>query len=214
MSSDHDRSKKVGSNRPISSLQRMERVPPMLMLLYVGLVGTTVLFAVLVGAYVFTRLRSGLPGNVYPLPRFFSLSTIVLLISSYVISQARRLYDQDDLATLRRCLGATLLLSSIFAGLQVLGWRELMAQGVFFDGMASGTFVYLISALHVAHLLGGMLFLLTLLLRTHYAERDAVRSLVFIRNPYRRLQLRIITIYWHFIDGLWIALFAAFLFLY
>ncbi|MBT9392443.1 cytochrome c oxidase subunit III [Hymenobacter sp. NST-14] len=214
MTPDPNRSNKVGSNRPASSLQRMERVPPLLMMLYAGLAGVTVLFVVLVGAYAYTRFRAEMPTGNYPLPRFFSLSTIVLLISSYVIAQARRLYEQDDLLTLRRCLGATLLLSSVFAGLQLLGWRELMAQGVFFNGESSGTFVYLISALHVAHLLGGMLFLLTLLLRTHYAARDAVRSLVFIRNPYRRLQLRMITLYWHFIDGLWIALFAAFLFLY
>jgi cytochrome c oxidase subunit 3 len=85
---------------------------------------------------------------------------------------------------------------------------------VFFTGEASGTYVYLISALHVAHLLGGMLFLLSLLLRTLHASRDAVRTLVFIRNPYRRLQLRLLSQYWHFIDGLWVVLFTLFLFLY
>ncbi|SET42637.1 cytochrome c oxidase subunit 3 [Hymenobacter actinosclerus] len=214
MSSDHNFPKKVDSNRPPSAFQRMERVPPLLMMLYVGLAGITVLFAVLVGAYAFTHFRADAVSGVYGLPRFFSLSTIVLLASSYVIAQASRIYAHDDLPTLRRCLGATLLLSCVFAGLQVLGWRELMAHGIYFDGMASGTFVYLLSALHVAHLLGGMLFLLVLLLRTHYASTDAVRTLVFIRNPYRRLQLRMVTIYWHFIDALWIALFAAFLFLY
>lgn len=214
MSSDHNSPKKVGSTRPASTFQRMERMPPLLMMLYVGLAGITVLFVGLVGAYAITHFRTGAPSGLFALPRFFSLSTIVLLASSYVIAQASRIYAHDDLPTLRRCLGATLLLSCVFAGLQVLGWRELMAQGVFFDGMASGSFVYLLSALHVAHLLGGMVFLLALLVRTHYAAADPVRTLVFIRNPYRRLQLRMVTLYWHFIDGLWIALFGAFLFLY
>lgn len=215
MNSDQERTNKIGAGQPTSAFQRMERVPPLLLMLYLGLAGITVLFLILVAAYVYTRNQSDAPTGIYPLPRFFSLSTIVLLISSYTINQARRLYAQDELKGLGRCLGATLLLSSVFAGLQVLGWRELQIQGVLvLKGVASGTFIYLLSALHVAHLLGGMLFLLVLLLRTHQASRDAVRSLVFIRNPYRRLQLRMITLYWHFIDALWVGLFAVFLFLY
>jgi cytochrome c oxidase subunit III len=217
MSSDAERTNKVGANRPVSPFQQMERVPLLLMMLYVGLAGIAVLFVVLVAAYIYTRFRADAVTGIHPLPRFFSLSTIVLLGSSYVIAQAQRLYARDDLNGLTRCLGAALLLSSIFAGLQLLGWRELVAQGVLVNGdgsTASGTFIYLLSALHVVHLLGGMLFLLTLLVRAHQASRDAVRNLVFIRNPYRRLQLRMITIYWHFIDALWIALFAVFLFLY
>lgn len=215
MNSDQERTNKIGAGQPTSAFQRMERVPPLLLMLYLGLAGITVLFLILVAAYVYTRHQSDAPTGIYPLPRFFSLSTIVLLISSYTINQARRLYAQDDLKGLGRCLGATLLLSSVFAGLQMLGWRELQNQGVLvLEGVASGTFIYLLSALHVAHLLGGMLFLLVLLLRTHHASRDAVRSLVFIRNPYRRLQLRMITLYWHFIDVLWVGLFAVFLFLY
>jgi cytochrome c oxidase subunit 3 len=195
----------------------MERLPPLLMVLYLALLAITVMFAMLVVAYVSARLRSGVPTGLHALPRYFSLSTIVLVVSSYTIAQAPRLYAQDDLSSLGRCLGATLLLGSVFAGLQVLGWRELMTQGVPFQGIASnssGQFIYLISALHVAHLLGGMLFLLVLLLRVLHADRDAVRSLVFIRNPYYRRQLRLLGTYWHFIDALWVALFAVFLFLY
>lgn len=200
-----------------SAFGRVERLPPLFVAAYMALVGIGVLFAVLVAAYVSTRLRSGIPTGLYALPRYFSLSTIVLLVSSYTIAQAPRLYAADDLATLRRCLGATLLLGCVFAGLQVLGWRELMANGVSFQGgnsRSSGQFLYLISGLHVAHLLGGMLFMLMLLLRVAHAERDAVRSLVFIRNPYYGRQLRLLGTYWHFIDVLWVALFGVFLFMY
>ncbi|MBC6698754.1 cytochrome c oxidase subunit 3 [Hymenobacter puniceus] len=214
MNSDKERKDKVGANQPVSTFQRMERVPPLQMMLYLGLVGIGVLFLFLVGAYISTRSATQLPAGIQQFPKFFSISTIVLLLSSYVLAQAPRLYRTDDVNGLARCLGATLLLGSIFAGLQVLGWRELMLQGVFFEGKASGTYVYLISALHVLHLLGGMLFLLALLLRTMHASRDAVRTLVFIRNPYRRLQLRMLGTYWHFIDALWVLLFVVFVFMY
>ncbi|KAA9339741.1 cytochrome c oxidase subunit III [Hymenobacter busanensis] len=214
MNSDKERKDKVGAGRPAPAFARIEKVPPLAMLLYVGMVGITVLFAVLVGLYIYTRARDGWADSVHPLPRWFSLSTVVLLVSSYTLAQAPRLYRDDDVRGMARCLGVTLILGSIFTGLQLLGWRELVNQGVFFTGEPSGTYIYMISALHIVHLLGGMLFLLTLLLRALHAARDGVRTLVFIRNPYRRLQLRLLSTYWHFIDGLWVALFMLFLFLF
>ncbi|ALW86076.1 cytochrome c oxidase subunit III [Hymenobacter sedentarius] len=217
MNSEHKHENQVGARRRSSPFGRIERMPPLMVVLYLVILAITIMFVMLVAAYVTTRLRSGVPTGLHSLPRYFSLSTIVLLLSSYTMAQAPRLYADDDLSSLARCLGATLLLGCVFAGLQVLGWRELMTTGVPFQGAASsssGQFIYLISALHVAHLLGGMLFLLALLLRVLHADRDAVRTLVFIRNPYHRRQLGMLGTYWHFIDVLWVALFAVFLFLF
>lgn len=213
--SDDDRAHRVGAGRPVSAFARIERLPPLLVALYLALVAIAILFTVLVALYIHTRLANGLPTSPHPLPRYFSLSTIVLLVSGYTVAQAPRLYARDDLATLGRCLLATLLLGCIFAGLQVLGWRELQhQQHVLVQGPPSGSFVYLLSALHVAHLLGGMLYLLALALRVLHADRDAVRQLVFIRNPYYRRQLRALGTYWHFLGVLWVVLFAVFLFFY
>jgi cytochrome c oxidase subunit 3 len=195
----------------------MQRIPPLLLAGYLAILAIAIMFAMLVAAYVYTRMHSGVPTGLHPLPRYFSLSTIVLLLSSYTMAQAPHLYAADDLGSLTRCLLATLLLGCVFAGLQMMGWHELTRNGVTFQGdtsSSSGQFIYLISAFHVAHLLGGMLFLLALLLRVSHADRDAVRSLVFIRNPYHRRQLSLLGTYWHFIDMLWVALFAVFLFLY
>ena len=205
----------AGQHQPHeSAFSRIERLPPLQMMLYLALLGITVLFGVLVALYVASRGYSPLPTGAHPFPRYFSLSTVVLLVSSYTLGQAPRLYRADDLPSLVRCLGATLLLGCIFSGLQVQGWRELVQQGVFFTGERSGTFVYVITGLHVAHVLVGLLFLLTQLLRTAHAARDGVRTLVFIRNPYYRRQLRLLGTYWHFIDALWVVLFCVFLFLY
>lgn len=211
--SDNTSNKQVRAGASVSTFARIERLPPLLMVLYLGLAAITVMFTVLAALYISARLANGAPTSTHPFPRFFSLSTIVLLVSSYVVAQAPRLYARDDLAALSRCLLATLLLGSIFTGLQVLGWRELLPF-VSFQGQASGTFIYFISALHVAHLLGGMLYLLSLALRVLHADRDAVRHLVFIRNPYYRRQLQALCTYWHFIDVLWVALFVIFLLFY
>ena len=214
MNTDRNPKNQVGTNRPKSVFGRIERVPLGTMVLLLALAAITIMFAVLVVAYVSARAGSTQLPGLHPFPRYFSLSTIIIVLSSYVLAQAPRLYKQDDLTMLGRCLLASLLLGAVFAGLQMLGWRELTQQGVKFQGESSGTFVYLISALHVLHLLGGMAFLLFMLVSVTHADRDAVRHLVYIRNPYRRRQLRLLSIYWHFIDVLWVALFAVFLFLY
>ncbi|RYY18278.1 MAG: cytochrome c oxidase subunit III [Cytophagaceae bacterium] len=214
---DNERRNQVGAGRQpagSSAFGRMERVPPLLLMFYLALAGIAMLFTVLVAMYVFTRLKDGGEPSGHPFPRYFSLSTIVLLVSAYILGQAQRLYRADDLANLARCLVATLLLGSIFCGLQLAGWRELKLQGVLFQDAPAGTYVYLISGVHIAHIVGGMLYLLVLLLRTLHAKRDDVRTLVFIRNPYHRRQLQAITVYWHFVDAIWLVLFAVFLFMY
>lgn len=207
----------VGSSRTgtgTSGFGRLERVPPLLLMLALALAGITMLFAVLVALYAATRLHSGQPTGLHPLPRYFSLSTVVLLLSSYTLAQAPRLYRADDLPALARCLGATLLLGLVFSGLQAMGWRELTHQGILFADAPSATFLYVITGLHVLHVVVGLGLLLAQLLRVTHAVRDGVRTLVFIRNPFHRRQLQVIGLYWHFIDVLWVGVFVAFLFLY
>ena len=215
---DNESNKRVGAGRrPAgeSAFRRIERLPPLQMMLYLALVGITVLFGVLVALYVAARAHNGPAVGPHAFPRYFSLSTVVLLVSSYTLAQAPRLYRADDLSNLARCLGATLLLGCIFSGLQVQGWRELQQQGILFTGeRSSDSFVYFITGLHVVHVLVGLGLLLAQLLRTLHAERDAVRTLVFIRNSYHRRQLQLLGTYWHFIDAIWVVLFGLFLFLY
>lgn len=214
---DNEPNKPVGTGRRIpaeSAFRRIERLPPLQLLLYLGLLASAGLFAVLVGLYLASRAHGGPAAPPHEFPRYFSLSTVVLLVSSYVLAQAPRLYQQDDLPNLARCLVATLLLGCVFSGLQVQGWRELTQQGIFFAGEHSrraGSFIYVITGLHVLHVLVGLALLLAQLLRIAYAARDSIRSLVFIRNPYHLRQLRLLGIYWHFVDVLWLVLFCIFL---
>jgi cytochrome c oxidase subunit 3 len=216
MNSDHNSRNRIrAAERLASPLRRIEQIPRSLVVLYFVITAITSMFAGLVVAYIYTHTVNDVVSSVHPFPRYFSLSTIVLLGSSYVLSQARWLYEDDDLTMLARCLAATLLLGCVFAGLQVLGWHELLGQGVRFGGgNGHGTYLYIISGLHVAHVLAGMVYILVVLLRVIHADQDAVRSLVFIRNPYYRRQLTMLSTYWHFVDGLWLLLFAVFIMLY
>jgi cytochrome c oxidase subunit III len=208
-SSESGKRHRVGPGR-LSPLARMERTHPFLMMLYLGLLGITVLFIVLIFMYLHARTTH--PIGSHPFPRFFGLSTVLLLISSAMLRPTARFYRKDNLRRLSRALGYTLLLSIGFVAAQVAGWRELFLSGLPLQKAAAGTLVYWLSALHAMHLLLGMSFLAYFWARTRHAAADGVRTLLFIRNPYRRLQLQMLRLYWHFMDGLWVVLFLVLLF--
>lgn len=207
---DPDKKNKVGY-RQLSAFKQIERMHPIRMLLYLSMVGIGVLFLILLIAFART---GGFEAENVALPKFFSVGTVLLLLSSYTISRVPGIYKKDKLNKMTRYLGGTLALGILFIGAQLLGWREMTAAGITFSGKPSGTYLYLISALHILHLLGGIIFLFFLFLKTAHVATDGVRSLIFIRDPYRQLQLSMLAGYWHFLDFMWLGLYLVFLFLF
>jgi cytochrome c oxidase subunit 3 len=207
---DFDRKKKVGTSRP-SAFSRMEKIHPFMMMLYLSLMGVGVLFLMLVIAYVQSHAYDTEAWKL-KFPRFFSLGTLVLISSSYVLGKSKRFYKKDNLAKLNRGFLVTIFLALAFILTLVAGWQELSEAGINFTELAAGTYIYLISALHAVHLLGGLLFLTFLFFRTQHAASDPIRTLVFIRNPFIRQQINMLTLYWHFMGGVWIFLYLVFVF--
>jgi cytochrome c oxidase subunit III len=206
---DPDKKNKV-NYKQLSAFRKIERMHPISMLLYLSMIGIGILFFILVIAFART---GGFDIENFELPKFFSISTIILLFSSYTISKVPSLYRRDKLNAMTRYLGLTLLLGVLFVGAQLIGWNEMNNEGVYFTGKASGTYLYLISALHILHLLGGLIFLSFLFFKTAHVAADGVRTLIFIRDPYRVLQLSMLRSYWNFMDFLWLALYIIFLFM-
>lgn len=206
---DSDKKNKVNP-RQLSAFSKMERMHPIRMLLVLSMIGIGVLFFILVVAFART---GGFQNQSFELPKFFSISTLLLLFSSYTLSKVPSYYRREKLKRMARYLGFTLGLGVLFIGAQLIGWNEMSASGVYFTGKASGTYLYLISALHILHLLGGLIFLSFLFFKTAHVAADGVRSLIFIRDPFRSLQLTMLRSYWNFIDFLWIGLYLVFLFM-
>ncbi len=205
-----DKNNTIGASRN-STFSKIEKVHPFLMMLYLIMAGVSVLFLILMAAYIRTRFIEEGPINRH-FPLFFTFSTFLLLCSSLVISRAPYFYQRDDLFRVKICLWATLLLGMGFVWSQVAGWREMAIYGIAFRGGGSGTYIYLLSALHSVHLLGGFVFLAAVLLKTLHASLNPIRTLVFIRNPYHRQQFTMLGTYWHFMDVLWVVLYLVFLF--
>lgn len=180
------------------------RREPFRFMVWLGIAGSVLIFTVLLAIYA---VRSTGPGWAeVRLPLVFLLSTVVILLSSLTLHNANRSFKNEQFAGYRANLTATLTLGMAFIVLQGWGWRHLILAGVMLENNPAGGFVYIISGLHLLHILLGLIFLAVALAeamrRTAYVD-----AFVYSVNPPNQLKLRLLTLYWHFVDVLWVALF-------
>jgi cytochrome c oxidase subunit III len=129
-------------------------------------------------------------------PPLLYFNALVLVTSSFTFELSKRALKMEASARFVRWLYLTTGLGITFIVGQLVAWRELAAQGIYITTNPSSSFLYLLTAAHGLHLLGGILALLYLVFRR--------RKIVV--NPRKRIAVDITAIYWHFMDGLWIYL--------
>ena len=168
--------------------------------MWVALASIEMMFTSISSAYI---VRSGGAKDWFPiaLPRVLFVSTALILISSVTLEIARRSLKRSLHSAYAKYVLLTALLGVGFLASQVIAWRQLAAQGIYLASHPHSSFFYLLTGAHAVHLLGGLLALLFLGLRSRYrvAEPVAVAK--------RQATADAVTIYWHFMDGLWIYLF-------
>lgn len=179
--------------------------------MFFGLVASTVLFLSVVFLYFISLSGNNTPQN-FSFPKAFSVSTIFLLLSSYFISGAISAYKNDSIRDLKIALAGTLIFGTIFCVAQFIGWKKLVDSGLFLNSNVGVAYLYIITGLHLLHVLGGMIYLLVLTSGVFGKSNDIVKSLLYFTDEYQLTRLQLITIYWHFVDALWILLFFMFLF--
>jgi cytochrome c oxidase subunit III len=168
--------------------------------IYAALASVSMLFASLTVFFMERRAFGGSWQHT-PLPPVLYINTAVLLASSATFERARRALAAGRLAAFRAWLYGTLALGFAFLGGQVIAWRDLAAAGVIMRANASGALFYIVTAAHALHLGGGLVALVYLAL-TAPAIKWGLR---------RRTVVDVTRIYWHFMDGLWVYLFAVLL---
>ena len=152
------------------------------------------------------------PVGHFNMPKPFILSTIVLLITSYIVTLAQRAFKTDDSKLLILSFTASLGLTMLFTCLQFLGWRDLYNQGFFINGEIGISLVYIITGLHFFHVMCGLLWQFYLSLRAYDVWNDPVKSLLYFSNKFEGARIDLFSAFWHFVDGLWLCLFLTFLF--
>ncbi len=190
-------------------------------LLWFGIISIVMLFAGLTSAYM---VRQGEGKWVqFALPQLFIVSTVIILVSSVTMQWAVISIKKNDVSNLKIAVLLTFLLGIGFVIFQYLAWSDLVSQGIYFVGTVkditsnftyipagnetvaqaadignvAASFLYVITGLHVAHLVGGILALSVVLVKSLRGKYSA--------SNYNGVV--VCSIYWHFLDALWIYLF-------
>jgi cytochrome c oxidase subunit III len=168
------------------------------------LIGLSTIFVALSLAYVYNRVNQHLPP--LRLPILFLFNTLILLGSSAAMVWAKKSYLEDHTDNYQKALWLTLGLSLLFMVAQAVAWYTLFSDGVLMSSDNSAGYLYVISGLHFAHVIAGLPFLGIFIYQARYRMKEPVSVLVYFSDPEKRLSLRLLSIYWHFLDGLWIYL--------
>lgn len=169
--------------------------------LLVGCASIVMMFVAFTSAYIVRQAA----GNwlEFTLPTPFYISTASILLSSLALHLSYVNFKKGNTRLYRYLLVAAAVLGLAFIVLQYQGWQALTAIGVELTTNPSGSFVYVISGLHAAHVLGGIAALGVALLHA-FALKHRV-------TPARKLRFELTLIYWHFVDVLWIYLLVFFI---
>ena len=167
-------------------------------LLWIGLVSIAMMFAGLTSGYI-VRRQTG-TWMKFDLPFTFWISTSIILVSSITMNWCVQLIRKNAVKTLPTAVLATLLLGLGFGAFQFVSWYVLISKNIYFTGTesnASASYLYVLCALHLCHILGGLIALSVIYIKS-------------LRQKYtadNHLGIKLCAIYWHFLDGLWIYLF-------
>lgn len=172
------------------------KIHPHKFTLWVGIGSIIMMFASMTSAYVVRRAA----GNwlEFKLPDVFFLSTAVIVASSVTLHFSYRAFKKGQEQVYKMLLLTTTLLGLCFVVLQYKGWLDMDAIGATFTANPSSSFIYVISGMHAAHVLGGIGALLTALTHAYY--------LPFKPTAQRVMRFQLTLNYWHFVDVLWVYL--------
>lgn len=168
--------------------------------MWLAMASMFMLFAAFTSALIVRRAQGN--WQAFQLPTIFWVNTLIILCSSFTIARAVLSFKKYNVTGYRIWLVATFILGTAFLIGQWMGWEQLAAGGIHLDGNPSGSFLYVISGTHAAHILGGVIALFVITLRAFFVRF----------NPNRLSSIQIMATYWHFVDVLWIYLFILFKF--
>jgi cytochrome c oxidase subunit III len=162
------------------------------------IVAETAIFAIFVVAYVYYIGRSvsgPQPHDVLELPIF---NTVCLLSSSFTIWLAEHALKKSSMGAFRLWWALTVVLGAIFLGGTALEWKKL----IYHDGLTIstnlfGTTFYSLVGLHASHVIVGLTMLTIVLIFSLTGK---------LRSEHSK-QLEVLSLYWHFVDGVWVVVF-------
>ncbi len=178
-----------------------QRIHPHRFIMWVAIGSIVMMFAGMTSAYIVKKNQ----GNwlAFELPVVFWYSTAVILASSLTIYLANVALKAGKLVPYKLLITITSILGILFVKMQWTGFQDLEMRGIALIGTqsnSSSSFLFIITGMHMLHVLGGVVALIALFFRSFWLKKDQL-SLV---------PVQIVATYWHFVDILWIYLFIFF----
>jgi cytochrome c oxidase subunit 3 len=208
----------------VADRKEPRRIHPHKFAMWVAMGSIAMMFAGLTSAYIVRKAQGD--WRFFNVPTVFWISTVCILFSSLTIWLAVRAFKERAIGRYRSLLLVTLVLGLAFGVCQAVGFTELYSNPqpvvtlgpngekgfdmlesgtrtdtVRVDGNVSESFLFIITGLHILHVLGGIVALLIAYLRS-FRKRVKV---------YNSTGIEVVAQYWHFVDVLWIYLFLFFL---
>ena len=183
----------IGEQEPEETLS----MDPKKFIMWLFIVSIIMLFASQTSAYLVRRAE----GNwlEFALPQIFYYSTAVLMLSSVTMHWAVLSAKKDNFNALKIAISVTFTFGLAFLWMQFKGWGQLVYEmRVFFVGNPASSFFYVFTGLHGFHLISGLCVLAVAFVSVFQMKIHA--------KSMRRIE--ICATYWHFLDLLWIYLFA------
>jgi heme/copper-type cytochrome/quinol oxidase subunit 3 len=156
-------------------------------------------FGTLISTYLVYRNKSLVgpyPEDIIDVP-VTSVSTFVLLMSSFMMVMALYSIRRGDNKGFRVWVIGTALLGSVFLGFQVFEFREFYIHGLSPSTNLFGTTFFVLTGFHGAHVTGGVIWLVSLFgqsVNGTLTQKDSLR-------------VELAGLYWHFVDIVWIIIF-------
>jgi len=180
----------------LSEKEKIERSKKMM--LWFGIVSLIMGFAGWTSAYIVSSARKDWMESL-ELPQLFYVSTVVIILSSLTYILAKNAIKRDNHKQTTTWLLATLALGIIFITLQFLGFQSIVDSGYNFTGPTSNikmSFVFLIAAVHILHVVAGLISL-SVVLHQHLKQKYSSTNY---------LGVTLGATFWHFLDLLWVYL--------
>lgn len=157
-------------------------------------------FGGLISAYIVISTNGVLEWHPFSLPFAVWVSTVLILSSSVTYKIAQSALNAGNQQKAKTWFLATTVFGGMFIASQLLAWFELVRRGVYVQSNPYAGFFYILTAVHAVHVIGGIVALGAIVLRT-WEKTSSEMELT------KRRQLSdAVAWYWHFMDGLWIVL--------
>ena len=187
-------------------------------MMWIFLLSDTFIFSCFLISYMKVRITTTVPwpnpsevfaleAFGYPVPLLLiAIMTFILITSSGTMAMAVNFGYRKNRKVVVWLMTITALLGVSFVGMQVFEWSKLISEGVRpwgnpFGAAQFGSCFFMITGFHGLHVTGGVIYLFCIVFKVYRGDYDRA-------NNYE--QVEIVGLYWHFVDLVWVFIFAFF----